>query len=140
MSASGPLPEMLPVLPWWDSVIDKTGFSPTSAYVETCYLPVLGPTATWLYRRLGSWAALEADVFTVDALDLAKSVGVAESVAKNSPLVRSIGRLAQFGAAEWTGEELAVRTSLPRLPERWVERFLPPSAMAFHREVTEVAA
>ncbi len=42
------------VKPWVDPVVEAHGFSPRSPYVETCWLPVLGPTATWLYRRLGS--------------------------------------------------------------------------------------
>ena len=34
------------VEPWPDPVIDELGHDPRSAYVETFWLPVLGPTTT----------------------------------------------------------------------------------------------
>ena len=38
--------------PWDDPVVDRRGHDPRSAYVEQFWLSVLGPTATWLLRRL----------------------------------------------------------------------------------------
>ena len=32
-------------------------YAPTSALIEHCYCPILGPTCTLLYRRLGTLAA-----------------------------------------------------------------------------------
>ena len=40
------------VRPWIDPVVDDDGFDPRSRYVEVFWLGVLGPTATWLLRRL----------------------------------------------------------------------------------------
>ena len=40
------------VRPWIDPVVDDDGFDPRSRYVELFWLGVLGPTATWLMRRL----------------------------------------------------------------------------------------
>ena len=42
----------LRVEPWLDPVIDNLGHDPRSAYVETFWLPVLGPSTTWLLRHL----------------------------------------------------------------------------------------
>ena len=47
-----PLPATVRVAPWDDPVVDRRGHDPRSAYVEQFWLSVLGPTATWLLRRL----------------------------------------------------------------------------------------
>ena len=44
----------LVVVPWHDDVIDRVGYNPRSTYVEFFWLNVLGPTTTWLVRRI-SW-------------------------------------------------------------------------------------
>ena len=50
----GSLPDVrsIVVRPWLDPVVDDHGFDPRSRYVEEFWLGVLGPTATWLIRRL----------------------------------------------------------------------------------------
>jgi len=108
--------------PWRDEVVESLGFGPRSMYVEMCWLPVLGPTATWLYRRLGSWAEFNPEGTKVDVVDLAVSVGLGESLTKNSKINRAIERLVRFDAARCTGKELQVRTALAPLPQRHVER------------------
>ena len=40
------------VRPWIDPVVDPIGYDPHGRYVELFWLGVLGPTATWLLRRL----------------------------------------------------------------------------------------
>src|SRR3546814_17427683 len=45
------------VRPWPDPVIDQVGHDPRSPYVEQFWLGILGPTATWLLRRLVSGLA-----------------------------------------------------------------------------------
>src|SRR5215831_455490 len=44
--------DSLTIKPWPDAVIDTVGLDPRSAYVETFWLGVLGPSTTWLLRRL----------------------------------------------------------------------------------------
>ena len=46
--------ESLSIRPWPDPVIDLLGHDPRSAYVERFWLGVLGPSTTWLMRRLAS--------------------------------------------------------------------------------------
>jgi len=48
----------LAIRPWPDPVIDNLGLDPRSTYVETFWLGVLGPSTTWLLRRMA--AGLEA--------------------------------------------------------------------------------
>src|SRR3954468_992994 len=55
-----PLPhDHLHVTPWPDPVIDALGHDPRSLYVEQFWLGILGPSTTWLLRRLV--AGLEAE-------------------------------------------------------------------------------
>ena len=44
--------EVLRIVAWTDPVIDRLGYDPRSIYVETFWLGILGPTCTWLMRRL----------------------------------------------------------------------------------------
>src|SRR5436853_66143 len=44
--------DCLTIRPWPDAVIDTVGIDPRSSYVETFWLGVLGPSTTWLMRRL----------------------------------------------------------------------------------------
>jgi hypothetical protein len=46
--------DMLHVVGWPDPVIDALGHDPRSWYVEQFWLSVLGPTSTWLMRRLAA--------------------------------------------------------------------------------------
>lgn len=108
----------LRIRPWIDELVESLGYGPRSMYVETCWLPVLGPTATWLYRRLGSWAEYNDDGLMLDAVDLAVSLGLGEGLGKNSMLAKALDRLVRFDVARWSQDELQVRRALPPLPER----------------------
>ena len=46
------MPATLPIKPWPDPVVDTLGHDPRSRYVETFWLPTLGPTALLLLRHL----------------------------------------------------------------------------------------
>lgn len=130
---AGPLPDELAVVPWIDELVEQRGFGPRSMYVETCWLPVLGPTATWLYRRLGSWAEFNPDGLTVDLTDLSVSLGLGEGLGRHSLLARSLHRLAHFEAARWSGDTFQVRRALPPLPLR-LARNLNHSSYRLHEE------
>lgn len=113
-----------------DPVVEAHGFPATSRYVETVWLGVLGPTATWAYRRLGSLAEVHPDGATVDLVDLALSLGLGEGLGKNSLLWRALARLVSFGVARWEGDVLAVRRRVAPLPERQVSRLSASAARA----------
>ena len=55
------MPTTLTVHPWPDPVIDTLGFDPRSIYVETFWLPTLGPTSVLLMRRIAT-AFAEAQI------------------------------------------------------------------------------
>lgn len=130
-----PLPPEMRVAPWPDPLVEDLGFAPRSMYVEMCWLPTLGPTATLLYRRLGSWAEHNPDGLTVDMVDLAQSMGLGESLYRNSKLGRAVCRLVRFDAARFVGDELQVRTALAPLPARFADR-LGPSSRRLHETFT----
>ena len=93
--------DTLTVRPWHDPVIDVLGQHPCSSYVETFYLGILGPSTTWLLRHLVT--TLEAagdDGFTLELKETARRLGLGERGGRNSPLLRTMGRLLRFGLAQ----------------------------------------
>jgi hypothetical protein len=123
----------LVVATWDDPIVERHGFGPASSYVEHCWLPVLGPTATWLYRRLAMPLLSERE-WQVDPVDLAVSLGLGEAVGRNAPISRAIGRLVRFHVAEWRGNRLLVRRALAPLNQAQLSR-LSYSAYQHHRLV-----
>src|SRR5439155_3596983 len=49
-----PMPATLTITPWPDPLLDTLGHDPRSLYVETFWLPTLGPTAVLLLRHLAT--------------------------------------------------------------------------------------
>jgi len=134
-AATGPQTTIITVRALVDPVVDELGFGPTSRYVETGWLGILGPTATWAYRRIGSLAEVHPEGAEVDLADLALSLGLGEGMGKNSLMARALARLVNFEVARWEGEVLVVRRRLPPLPERRVAR-LSASAARAHAHLT----
>jgi hypothetical protein len=128
------VPAELHVTPWRDELVEGNGFGPRSMYVEICWLPTLGPSTTWLYRRLGSWAEYNPDGLNVDAVDLSQSLGLGSGLGWHSKLGKSVDRLVRFNAARWAGTDLQVRTALGALPLRLAQR-LSPSSATYHEQM-----
>jgi len=122
----------LVVRPWPDPVIDKLGHDPRSAYVERFWLSVLGPSTTWLLRRLASGLDEQPDGFEMDLPSTARALGLGNKGGRHSPFMRSIRRCQQFGLARPDGDgAIAVRRHLPPLSRQQVER-LPDDLRAAH--------
>lgn len=112
----------LAVRPWVDDVIDRLGFDPRSAYVERFWLGILGPSTTWLLRRIAAGFDAAPEGFDLPLAETARSLGLGDRGGRHSPFLRSVNRAVQFGMAtpvEPAG--LAVRRRLPPLPRRHVE-------------------
>jgi hypothetical protein len=45
----------IPVVAWHDPLAASVGFDPLDIYVETYWLPILGPSTTWALRRISTW-------------------------------------------------------------------------------------
>lgn len=79
-------------------------------YVEFFWLPVLGPTATWLLRRFNH-ELLGADNVHVDLEYMAECMGMAYRAGRNSPFSKAIQRLVMFGFMAPSEHGFAVRTT-----------------------------
>ncbi|HLN04716.1 MAG TPA: hypothetical protein VK217_00455 [Acidimicrobiales bacterium] len=122
----------LRVEPWLDPVIDELGHDPRSAYVETFWLPVLGPSTTWLLRHLTARLEESPEGIELDIELTARSLGLGERMSPNAPFARTLKRCVDFSMAEWRGPlQLAVRRRLPPLARRHLRR-LPESLQARH--------
>jgi hypothetical protein len=123
----------LRVVPWLDPVADPLGVHPCSLYVEQFWLGILGPSTTWLLRRVSYGLEAHPDGFVLDLADTAHALGLGDRMGKNSPFRRALHRLTKFELARPHGPEgLAVRTRIPPLALRHVQR-LAPSLQASHR-------
>jgi len=119
---------------WIDPVVEAVGYGPTSSYVEHCWLPVLGPTATWLYRRLGRIVQETSDPVRIDLADLALGLGLGRGLGRQSPLCRSLGRLGRFSIVRPAGPALEVRRALAPLTELQLVR-LGPGVRRWHDQL-----
>ncbi len=119
---SDQLPPLL-VVPWRDPVVDALGLDPRSAYVERFWLPLLGPTSTWLLRRLAAEFDHQPEGFSLDAGDAARSIGIGNKGGARGPFHRSVDRCVRFGVARHDDHGiLAVRTRIPPLSRSQVRQ------------------
>lgn len=133
-------PATLAIEAWPDPVIDALGHDPRSLYVETYWLGTLGPSTTWLLRRLAAGLESEPGGFELDLAETARCLGLGDRGGRHSPFRRAIERLVQFDMAHRRGSQaLAVRRKLPPLNRRQVGR-LPSSLQAAHLALQEAEA
>lgn len=125
--------DRLHIVPWLDPVADPHGVHPCSRYVELYWLGIIGPSTTWLLRRFSYGLEMHPNGLDVDLVETARSLGLGERMGKNSPFRRALQRLCTFELARAHGHEaLAVRTHIPPLPLRHLNR-LPGPLQASHR-------
>lgn len=115
-------PPVVPVTRWLDPTVEATGFSVVDPYVEVAWLPVIGPSATWMLRRLDGWLPGPASRVEVDLSELGQLLGLGPSALPGSSVQRTMGRLVRFGLADWSGMLLRVRGVVPPLPPRHLDR------------------
>lgn len=124
---------VLRVVPWIDPVADPHGVHPCSRYVELYWLGIIGPSTTWLLRRIAYGLDVRPDGFDIDLAETARCLGLGDRMGKNSPFRRALQRLSTFELARSYGPgALAVRTRIPPLPLRHLVR-LPEPLQASHR-------
>ena len=129
-SSDGP---SLHIVQWVDPIADPHGLHPCSRYVELYWLAIIGPSTTWLLRRLTYGLEVHGDGFDLHLPETARSLGLGDKMGKNSPFRRALARLITFELARSHGPgELAVRQHIPPLPLRHLSR-LPESLQRSHR-------
>jgi hypothetical protein len=127
----------LAVEAWPDPVIDAVGHDVRSLYVERFWLGLLGPTATWLLRRLVRGLEDHPDGFDLDLALAATELGLGNRSGRHSPFFRSIERCGRFGTVHLVGERsLRVRRKLPPLTRSQLAR-LPEALQEAHAVWTD---
>ena len=121
------------VRPWVDPVVDENGFDPRSRYVEVFWLGVLGPTATWLLRRLAAGLERSPDGYDLDLHATAQAMGLSYSSGRTSPFSKALQRCVMFGLAHPIEGGLAVRRRIPPISFRHLRR-MPESVQAAHAD------
>jgi hypothetical protein len=120
------------IVPWYDDVVDPIGYDPRSFYVETFWLNVLGPTATWLMRRMVTGLDEYPGGYELDLEQTASALGLTFSLGASNPFARSLNRCVLFGAAQPIAGGLAVRRRLPPVANRHLQR-MPPYLQTAHQ-------
>ncbi|MFN8020420.1 MAG: hypothetical protein U0Q03_02725 [Acidimicrobiales bacterium] len=124
------------VVPWHDEVVDRIGYDPRSSYVETFWLNVLGPTTTWIVRRIATGLDEYPGGFELDLVQTAAALGLTFTPGASNPFARSVNRCVMFGAAQPVDGGLAVRRRLPPVSARQLARmpeYLRDAHAAWHR-------
>jgi hypothetical protein len=138
-SPATPLPfDSLIVLPWPDPVVEAVGHDPRSPYVEHFWLGILGPSTTWLLRRIAAAFDTAPDGFELDLHETAGALGLSATNGRHSPFARTLQRAVQFGLAQPHSRGLSVRRKLPPLSHRQLAR-LPAGVQSLHQRWVEAA-
>jgi hypothetical protein len=129
--------ETLAIRPWPDPVIDTVGHDPRSSYVEQFWLGILGPSTTWLLRRLATGLEAQPAGFPLPLSDTARALGLGDKGGRHSPFMRALTRICQFDLGQLADDStLAVRRKLPPLNRRQVDR-LPGTLRDAHEQWQE---
>ena len=119
---------IMKVIAWHDPIVETAGYEIDDPYVEMFWLPILGPTATWLARRLvsGLHHCTDNNGYTCDMVDIARALGVSYTHGRHNPFARALHRCVMFGVSQNIAIEpvhtVAVRLKLPRIPYRHLAR------------------
>ena len=135
MSVAIELPLVEPtlvVVPWHDDVVDTIGYDLRSPYVETFWLNVFGPTATWLLRRMVTGLDEYPGGYELDLDQTASALGLVFTPGASNPFARSVQRTVMFGGAQPVAGGLAVRRRLPPVSARHLSR-MPPYLRSAHQ-------
>lgn len=125
-------PPTLKVVPWPDPTLDAHGHRPGSPYVLAVWLGILGPSTTLCWSRISGIAQAHPHT-AIDVTDLARSLGLGAGLGRNAPITRTLSRMVMFGAAIRSGDTLAVRPTLPDVPERMAARLSHTAQLAHRR-------
>ena len=101
--------------------------------VELFWLSVLGPSATWLLRRIVDGFEAYPEGYEIDLVETAAALGLSFTPGKHGPFPRALQRCVLFGLASNTFHGLAVRRLIPPLSTRHLDR-LPSHLRAAHQQ------
>jgi|GEM_PF-1116433 len=128
-------PDRLGVLPWIDPTQDGGGHDARSAYVETFWLPTLGPSTTLLLRRLADEFDAQPQGFEIHCASLSREIGLGPRMDKRGAFARTIERCVKFNMVQVAGDLLYVRRRVPNVSHRQLAR-LSPRLQTLHADWT----
>lgn len=133
--------ETLNVLPWQTDHPMTGWHDPRDKYTERYWLPILGPSTSWIVRRLADCFDYAPDGFDLDVHEMARSIGLTGTKSHHDPFHRALARLVMFDFARVehrNGENVfLVRRRLPPLSRSHV-RQLPEGIRArYEQEVMD---
>jgi hypothetical protein len=133
------VPTTLTIVPWPEPVLDTLGHDPRSLYVETFWLPVLGPTALLLLRHLATRFDQTPAGVELRVAETSQALGLGNRAGSSSPILRTLARLEQFevACADPLSPTIAVRRHLPPVTRRQLGR-LPMAVQRQHARLAEV--
>lgn len=98
---------------WDDPGLDRVGIDARHGYVETFWLPILGPSAVLAARRF-------TDVLDRNpggsVVELGASLGLGAGTGRNTQINRTLAPLVGFGFARIRDDHREVRTMYPPVP------------------------
>jgi len=121
----------LQVIIWKDPLNRETGYSPRSEYVETFWLPIIGPTTLLLLRKLSLQIEREPEGFQLLPLDWIHSLGLAPRGGRHGPLWKSLDRACRFRLAQMVKDKYYIKQKFPMLNVTQISR-LPEKLQTFH--------
>ena len=126
------------MLPWPDPDTDRGTHDVLGRYSELFVLPILGPTSTWLLRRLVEGLDSYPDGYELDLGETAAALGLTYCPGKPGPFTRAVHRCIMFGYAQPVPYGVAVRRTVPLLAPRQLER-LPEHLRRLHADYVRAA-
>ncbi len=126
--------ETVLIRPWEDQILDRIGFDPRSPYVERFWLGIVGPSVTWLIRRIAAGFDASPSGFEMPLGETARALGLGDPGGRSSAFFRTLSRMVQFELARVAAPcELEVMRRLPPLTRRQASRLSPALQEAHER-------
>jgi len=116
---------------------DRLGYSPDDSYVETFWLPILGPSSVLALRRLHHWLnSSPGEALALRSVILSECLGLGHGAGRRASIVRTLGRLVDFQLATIDNDCYLLGDTVPLLSPRLLRR-LPPGLLAAHEQLIQ---
>ena len=124
-----------------ETPVEGCRFDARDIYVETYWLPILGPSAVLAVRRIADWLDHDPAGVHINLVDFGASLGVGTGTGRNTQINRTLGRLIDFRLARISGDHLEVRTELAPVPAGLRRRLPLPllDSLADHERTTRAS-
>lgn len=108
---------------WPDVLVDRLGYDAESDYVEYFWLPILGPSSIWLFRRVSQMLKAAPSGVQVKTLPFGRSLGLGGNSGGKSLIAKTLARCVYFEVARPTGpNSFSFKQKLAPLSSRQLDR------------------